>query len=207
MKQFIFTIGKIVSLFIPLNISNHWKAAKVYFTTGYKSRYFKYFGEKSIIGLRTSFCGEKFISIGKDVVLNEGVRIHANYKHEYSTQDFEPEIRIGNNCNIGHQSHITAINKVVIGNNVLTGPSVLITDNAHGESKKEVLHIPPHYRALSSKGPVVIEDNVWIGEGAMIMPNVHIGYGAIIASNSVVTTDVPAYCVVAGIPAKVLKQM
>ena len=53
---------------------------------------------------------------------------------------------------------------------------------------------------------MVIEDNVWIGEKASIMPGVHIGKGAIIAANSVVTHDVPAYAVVAGIPAKVIKQ-
>lgn len=207
MKQLIFIIGKIASLLVPLRISNHWKAVKVYFVSGYKSRYFKQFGKQSIIGLRTSFCGEKYISIGKDVIINEGVRIHANYQHNYTQQALDPQIQIGDNCNIGHQSHITAINRIIIGNNVLTGPSVLITDNAHGESKKELLDTPPHHRPLCSKGPVIIEDNVWIGEGAMIMPNVHIGHGAIIASNSVVTNDVPAYCVVAGVPAKVIKQM
>ena len=57
------------------------------------------------------------------------------------------------------------------------------------------------------KCPVVIEDNVWIGEKASIMPGVHIGKGAIIAANSVVTHDVPAYAVVAGTPAKVIKQL
>ena len=57
------------------------------------------------------------------------------------------------------------------------------------------------------KCPVVIEDNVWIGEKASIMPGVHIGKGAIIAANSVVTHDVPAYAVVAGVPAKIVKQL
>jgi len=53
----------------------------------------------------------------------------------------------------------------------------------------------------------LLDDNVWIGEGAMIMPNVHIGKGAIVACNAVVTTDVPAYSVVAGVPARVVKQL
>lgn len=94
----------------------------------------------------------------------------------------------------------------MIGNNVLTGPDVLITDNAHGEAKRKWMDIHPSFRPLYSKGEVVIGDNVWIGQGAMIMPGVHIGDGAIIAANSVVTQDVPAYCVAAGVPAKVVKK-
>ena len=54
---------------------------------------------------------------------------------------------------------------------------------------------------------MVIEDNVWIGEKASVMPGVHIGKGAIISANSVLTHDVPAYAVVAGIPAKLVRQL
>jgi acetyltransferase-like isoleucine patch superfamily enzyme len=62
-------------------------------------------------------------------------------------------------------------------------------------------------RPLISKGEVVIGDNVWIGEGAMILPNVHIGEHAIIAANSVVTKDIPAYSIAAGVPAKIIKHI
>lgn len=205
MKRLIFIIGRIVSMICPQAISSNWKAAKVYFVTGYKFRYFKNFGDDSFIGLHTHFCGEKHISIGKNSIINESTWIHANCKYKYTQQTFNPQIIIGDNCNIGYQSHITAINKIVIGNNVLTGPRVLITDNAHGESTKDLLDIAPNFRPVYSKGIVTIEDNVWIGEGAMIMPNVHIGKGAIIAANSVVTKDIPSYSIAAGIPAKVIK--
>lgn len=90
---------------------------------------------------------------------------------------------------------------------MLTGKKVLITDNAHGESTPDLLDLAPIKRPLYSKGPVYIEDNVWIGEKASIMPGVRIGKGSIIASNSVVTKDIPPYCVAAGIPAKVIKQI
>ena len=207
MKQLIFSIGRIVSILFPQAISSRWQAVKVYFVTGYKSRYFKHFGDKSIIGLHTRFCGEKYISIGKNSIINESACIHANYKYKYTQQRFNPQIQIGDNCNIGVLSHITAINQIIIGNNVRTGAHVFITDNAHGESKKELLDTAPHERPLHSKGPVIIDDNVWIGEGALIMPNVHIGKGAIVACNAVVTTDVPAYSVAAGVPARVVKQL
>lgn len=65
----------------------------------------------------------------------------------------------------------------------------------------------PLFRSLHSEGAVIIEDNVWIGEGAMIMPNVHIGKGAIVAANSVVTHNIPPYTVAGGVPAKVIKTL
>ena len=99
------------------------------------------------------------------------------------------------------------MNKIIIGNNVLTGKKVLITDNAHGASDRFTIDTPPMSRPLYSKGPVIIEDNVWIGEKASIMPGVHIHKGCIIAANAVVTKDIPPHCIVAGVPAKIVKQL
>ena len=67
------------------------------------------------------------------------------------------------------------------------------------------LHIPPLKRNLFSKGPVIIGKNVWIGDKATILPGIIVGDGAIIAANSVVTKNVPAYGVVGGNPAKLIK--
>lgn len=58
-----------------------------------------------------------------------------------------------------------------------------------------------------SKGPVIIGQNVWVGDKATILPGVTIGDGAVIGANSVVTKDVPPYSIVGGNPAKVLKQL
>ena len=94
---------------------------------------------------------------------------------------------------------------IEIGNNVLIGSNVLITDHAHGTSTIEDLNIPPSRRNLISKGPVIIRDNVWIGENVCILPNVTIGEGAIIGANSVVTKVVPPFSLCCGNPAKVIK--
>ncbi len=118
---------------------------------------------------------------------------------------FTPQITIGNNCNFGSYTHITAINSITIGDNVLTGRFVLITDNSHGKSTIEENDIHPAHRQFYSKGPVTIEDNVWIGDKVSIMPNVCIGQGSIIAANSVVTKDIPPRSIAAGVPAKVIK--
>lgn len=114
-------------------------------------------------------------------------------------------IQIGHNCSFGAYNHITASNKVYIGNYVLTGKWVTITDNSHGLTDLDTLKMHPTERPIVSKGPVVISDNVWIGDKATILPSITIGEGSIIAANSVVTKDVPPYCVVGGNPAKILK--
>ena len=100
-------------------------------------------------------------------------------------------------------SHIGCLNKIVIGDNVMLGSRVLIEDHSHGTA--DDIDIPVAKRTLHSKGPIIIEDNVWIGEKVTICPGVHIGDGAIIGANSVVTHDIPDYCVAVGSPAKVVK--
>ena len=149
--------------------------------------------------------GEKYISIGKDTIIQKGVILTAWEK--YGKQTFAPSIKIGNNTMIGEHAHITACKEIIIGNNVLTGRRIYISDNAHGNSSKEEIDIPPIQRPLHVKGSVIIEDNVWIGERVCILSGVHIGKGAIIAANAVVTHDVPAACIVGGVPAKVIKKI
>lgn len=123
----------------------------------------------------------------------------------YEGDSFSPEVSIGENCNFGDYLHLTCINKISIGKNVLTGRWVTITDNGHGTADEIAEGIAPQKRRLYSKGPVYIGDNVWIGDKATILPGVTVGENSIIAANSVVTKDVPANSVAAGNPAKVIK--
>lgn len=143
--------------------------------------------------------------IGNNVAIGDNVVIEIY--STYLTQTFSPKLEIGNNSSMGDDGHITCINHIKIGNNVLMGRKVFITDNAHGASKLELLSIPPNLRPLHSKGPIIIEDNVWIGEMVCIMPGVTIGYGSIIGANAVVTKDIPPYCVAVGNPAQIIKQL
>lgn len=146
------------------------------------------------------FVGNK-VTTGYNCVLET----HSEWRGESFSKP--PKLIIGNNCNIGDYSHITCINEIRIGNNVRMGRKVFISDNAHGASERLLLDIAPNYRPLYSKGPVVIEDCVWIGEMACILPGVHIGKGCIVGANAVVTHDVPPYCVVGGNPARIIKQL
>ncbi len=117
----------------------------------------------------------------------------------------KPELRIGNGCTIGEYNHITAVNKIIIGDNLLTGRFVLISDNTHGGMTLEELQIHPSGRQVVTKGAVVIGNNVWIGDKATILSGVSIGDGCIIGANSVVTHSIPPYSLAVGSPAKVIK--
>lgn len=83
-------------------------------------------------------------------------------------QSFKPRIIIGKNVCFNFRCHIGAINEIIISDNVLIGSNVLITDHGHGTTSKEETSIPPYQRSLYSKGSVIIEDNVWIGENVRI---------------------------------------
>ena len=173
--------------------------------TLFLKRRFAQYGKSSIIHYKMiHLCGEKYIHIGKNTEIHEYTTLTA--WDDINGNRFLPEITIGENCNIGAYSHITACNKIVIGNNLLAGQNVTITDNQHGAFTKEQLSLPPIKRPLLSKGPVIIGNNVWIGSNACIMPNVRIGNGVVVGANSVVTKDVPDYCMVVGCPAKIIKE-
>jgi len=143
--------------------------------------------------------GMSYISIGNYTYFSDRFYLTARKK------DKIPILSIGNCCAFGKENHITCTNEIRIGNNLLTGKWVTITDNSHGTTELDSLAVPPIKRQVVSKGPVVIGDNVWIGEKATILAGVSIGEGAVIAANAVVTKDVPAYSVAAGSPAKVIK--
>jgi acetyltransferase-like isoleucine patch superfamily enzyme len=179
------------------------------FVTDLNKDKFKSFGEGSLLGINSLLLNPKYISIGNNSSLGNRLTLtcYDTMKTDDRIQYFEPSISIGNGVSIGEDAHITSINKIIIGNNVLMGKKVLITDNAHGSSERSILDLIPAKRPLYSKGPVIIEDNVWIGEKASIMPGVHIGKSAIIGANAVVTKDVPAFTVVAGNPAKIIKRV
>ena len=202
MKHLFFCFGKVFAFLSPL--FNMLAAMRRVMYSGYISRKFHSFGKNTIIDYgQILLRGERYIEIGDNCYIARGCQITAT--DSYLGEKWTPEIVIGNNCSIGTFSHITAVRGIYIGNNVLTGKSILITDNAHGSFDRVMLDIPPKQRTLSSKGPVKIGDNVWIGDKASIMSGVTIGTGSIVAANSVVTRDVPPYSLVAGSPAKVIK--
>ena len=137
----------------------------------------------------------QFIKIGAGTSIADGIVLTAWDKYaaidsetwKKIIQTFTPSITFGLNCNIGRNNHISAIDKIQIGNNLLTGQDVTITDNSHGDCSSKDINIPPSFRPLSSKGPVIIGDNVWVGSKVTILSGVTIGNNVVVGANSVVT--------------------
>lgn len=205
-KHILQSIGYIFS-FLNIQIVNHsLRWIQMQFYVGYKKRLFHSFGCSTIYPFSTRIYGGEYIDIGDNSELSKGMTITAFCKH--NNQLFHPHISIGNNVSIGENAHITACGIIKIGDGVLTGKNILITDNSHGFLNQiKELNIKPLDRDLKVKGNIIIGDNVWIGSGAVILSNVKIGCGSVIAANSVVTSDIPAYSVAAGVPAKIVKQV
>ena len=153
--------------------------------------------------------GAKLITIGKNSCIHHHTILGcwSRYKAKSGELYFEPKLIIGSNCNIGEYSQVTAINKLTIGDGLLTGRYVYIGDNAHGGLSLEEAVIPPAERDLKSKGPITIGNNVWIGDKVTILPGGTIGDNVIIGANSVVTHDIPSNSMAAGAPAKVVKMI
>lgn len=148
--------------------------------------------------------GSQYIQMGDNCCFGQNAWVEAisNWKG----QTFKPSLIIGKNFSMQHNCHIGCIVKIEIGDNVLLGSKVYITDHYHGEIIKEALSLPPIERPLWGK-PVKIGNNVWIGDNVCIMPGVTIGDNVIIGANAVVTRNFPENTVIAGVPAKIIKEL
>lgn len=195
-----YAIGIGLSFVLPSALSKSLSSVRNRIYTGYIKRRFSYIGNSVIIWKPLFLHGERYIRIGDGTVIDKNVQLTA-----WEIDNTPPQITIGNNCLIRANCHITSASSITIGDNLLTGTNVLITDNSHGQSIYEHMSQPFSERPLYSKGPVVIGNNVWLGNNVCVMPGVIIGDGAIIGANSVVTHNVPAYAVAAGVPARMLK--
>lgn len=161
------------------------------------------------LGPGCQFFGTRFIQFGEDISVHKNLWLEA--VSEYAGQQYFPIIVIGDRVKMSDGVHITSINEIRIGNDVLFGSNVYVSDHNHGAYNG--ISVPqsspdqaPSERILYSAGPVIIESNVWIGDNVNIVGRVRIGRGSIIASNSVVRNDIPPGVIVAGVPAIIVKK-
>ena len=130
--------------------------------------------------------------------------------HFYPTKSelYYKTIEIGNKVYIGPGAmFLAAHSSIKIGNNVIFGPNVSIVGGNH--STHIIGKFMSDYKLTDKRVtddlPVIIEEDVWVGTGAIILNGVHIGRGAIVAAGALLTKNVPPYAVVGGVPAKVIK--
>jgi acetyltransferase-like isoleucine patch superfamily enzyme len=110
-------------------------------------------------------------------------------------------IRIGDDSSVGDSSYLAGQGGIEIGKDVLLGPGVMIFSEDHRMGDTRL----PIRQQGETRAPVVIEDDCWIGAGSILLKGVRLGRGTVVAAGSVVTHDVPAFSVVAGVPARFLR--
>lgn len=132
------------------------------------------------------------IALGQNLYIGHGTILKGYYNSRMS---------IGDNTWIGQQVFIHSGGGVTIGKNVGLGPAVKILTSAHTEEGVDV----PIIHSRIECAPVVIEDDCDVGIGSILLPGVTLGRGTQVGAGAVVTHSTPAYAVVAGVPARVLR--
>jgi acetyltransferase-like isoleucine patch superfamily enzyme len=169
-------------------------------------------------GVRLRFAGN--IVLGRNVYLDQGVYLHACPQgiaigddtfvmhgavlHVYNFRDLPHAfIRIGSKSLIGEYNVLRGQGGITIGDRVYLAPLVqlLAVNHVYADPTRPMIE-----QGITAEG-ITVEDDVWIGAGAIVTDGVHIGRGAVVAAGAVVTQDVPPYTVVGGIPARVLKEI
>ena len=154
-------------------------------------------GRKVRIVCPLRITGHRNISIGNKVIVNYKTWLAAE-----PLTGMDCLLEIGDGCMIGNFNHIYATHSIKIGKNVLTADKVYISDNLH---QYVDIHVPVMHQPVIQNGTVSIGDGAWLGENVCVL-GAHIGKQCVIGANSVVTNDIPDYCVAVGSPAKIIKR-
>jgi acetyltransferase-like isoleucine patch superfamily enzyme len=165
-------------------------------------RRFGKFGQGSIICFpANTIFNEHYIHIGDGTMIGPHVTLSAGMMPGQQCVT-DPVVRIGDRCLIGKGSGIVGHLAIDIGNDVWTGHHVYITDQNHGY---EDITRPISQQTMPEE-TVTIGDGSWLGYGTVVLPGARIGRHVTVGANSVVTGELPDYCVAAGVPAKVIRR-
>lgn len=149
--------------------------------------------------------GKQFIDFGKNLTAG----YYCRFEVYPNNNDKKKRIIFGNDIQLNDFVHISAIDKVEIGDGCLMASHIYISDNSHGRYDGLLTdsepNTPPDHREYIT-APVKIGKNVWIGEGVIVMPGVTIGDGCVVGAHSVVNKSIPEACMVVGSPAKIIKK-
>lgn len=154
----------------------------------FKRAAFGRIGSGSVVISPQMLRGVDRISIGDGVMIREDAWL--------ATENETSRISIGDDVYMGFRAHIHSIDPVSIGRGCVFADNVMVTTTDHERG--------PNRHAVHGTGPVVIEDDVFLGQNVVVLGGVRIGAGATVAAGAVVIRDVPAGAIVGGVPAKLL---
>jgi maltose O-acetyltransferase len=167
-----------------------------YFFLGLYLLVFKHFPSSSfpVVGklskkLRYICCNQIFKSCGKNVNIERGASFGTGF-----------DIEIGDNSGLGRHCHVPP--NIIIGKDVMMAPNVFVFHLNHAFTSTE---IPMREQGITSKGAVVIGDDVWIGRSVFIMSGRIIGNGSVIAAGTVLSKDFPEFSIIGGNPSKLIR--
>ena len=165
-------------------------------------RRFGRFGAGSILCFpQGTLFNERYIQIGAGTMIGPDVALSAGMMPGQECVT-DPVVRIGDRCLIGRGSGIVGHLAIDIGDDVWTGHHVYITDQNHGYEDVD----RPISQQTQPERPVTIGAGSWLGHGTIVLPGSVIGRHVVVAAGSVVTGELPDYCVAAGAPARPVRQ-
>jgi acetyltransferase-like isoleucine patch superfamily enzyme len=157
-------------------------------------------GTGSLVKWPRNIRGRRSIRVGKQSqILSNSFMLAVS---EYEGQHYRPSIQIGDNVYVGRYSYLVACDEISIADGCVLSEHVYITDLNHGYNPQGGLILK---QAIESKGPVRIGPNCFLGYRTTVTPGVTLGEWCVVGANSVVTRSFPAYSMIAGAPAKVIK--
>jgi acetyltransferase-like isoleucine patch superfamily enzyme len=162
------------------------------------SRAFAQFGRKTVLMQPIRLDGEERIAIGAGVYIGAGCWLQTLPDGDNTAV----AVSIGEGSSFAGACVISAVRSVTLEDHVLLARNVYISDHSHKYSNMD---IPIKAQGLNKIEPVLIRRGAWLGQNVVVCPGVTIGIGAVIGANSVVTNNIPDYCVAAGAPARVVK--
>lgn len=170
---------------------------------GHLARRYHHIGEGTSIAFpRGAVFGEQWISIGAQTLVAPHVSMSVGMPNLTGVTQDPPVISIGDRCSIGRGNWFVGGCGITIEDDVITGPNVYVTDHNHGYEDVDL----PIWQQWPTEAPVRIGSGSWLGANVVILPGAVIGRNVTVAAGSVVRGVVPDRCVVAGAPARVVRQ-
>lgn len=202
--QLITILGSLLSIFYFPFYKRYYRYFMCYFRAGVWRRRFNYIGKYVKIDSNFLCRGDP-----KKIIIQDYSYIDVNVQLEIYDQ-----LTIGKYVHIASNVHIQTGSEIKIGNHVMLSNGVKLYSSSNTYKNNDEL-IPKKLISMSSSSPIsdqiikydpiIIDDYAFIGINAIVLPGVHIGRGAIVGAGAVVTKDVSAYTIVAGVPATFIK--